>query len=52
VNSFNTGWLDELIAAKEQADKPDLILSLICGSLNIAHQVCYLFLSLQNFRVT
>jgi len=38
VNSFNTGWLDELIAAKEQADKPDLILSLICGSLNIAHQ--------------
>lgn len=38
VNSFNTGWLDELIAAKEQADKPDLILSLICGALNIANQ--------------
>ena len=39
VNSFNTGWLDELIAAKEQAEKPDIILSLICGALNIADQV-------------
>jgi len=38
VNSFNTGWLDEMIAAKEQAQKPDLLLSLICGALNIAHQ--------------
>ena len=38
VNSFNTSWLDALIAAKEQAERPDLILSLICGALNIAHQ--------------
>jgi len=37
-NSFNTGWLDELIAAKEMAEKPDLKLTLICGALNIADQ--------------
>ena len=35
-NSFNTGWLDELIKANEMAEKPDLNLSLICGALNIA----------------
>merc|ERR1719369_320462 len=37
-NSFNTGWLDELIEAKEMADKPDPNLTLICGALNIADQ--------------
>merc|ERR1719370_1416835 len=37
-NSFNTGWLDELIAAKEMAEKPDLKLTLICGALNLADQ--------------
>ena len=35
-NSFNTGWLDEMIKANEMAEKPDLNLSLICGALNIA----------------
>ena len=35
-NSFNTGWLDELIKSNEMAEKPDLNLSLICGALNIA----------------
>merc|ERR1719402_374754 len=37
-NSFNTGWLDELIAAKEMAEKPDIKLTLICGALNLADQ--------------
>jgi len=37
-NSFNTGWLDELIEAKEMAEKPDLKLTLICGALNLADQ--------------
>lgn len=37
-NSFNTGWLDELIEAKEMAEKPDINLSLICGALNLADQ--------------
>ncbi|TRY78898.1 hypothetical protein TCAL_01701 [Tigriopus californicus] len=38
-NSLNTGWLDCLIAKKEQADKPDLNLSLICGALNVADEI-------------
>ena len=38
-NSLNTGWLDVLIANKEQADKPNKMLSLICGALNVADQI-------------
>lgn len=38
ANSLNTGWLDVLIAKKEQADKPNKMLSLICGALNVADQ--------------
>jgi len=37
-NTFNTGWLDQLIEAKEMADKPELNLTLICGALNLADQ--------------
>ena len=36
TNSMNTGWLDELIANKERADKPNIMLSLICGALCVA----------------
>ena len=28
MNSFNTGWLDELIAQKEQAEKPGTLLEI------------------------
>ena len=35
-NNLNTGWLDIMIANKERADKPEKMLSLICGALNIA----------------
>ena len=35
-NSMNTGWLDELIANKERAEKPNIMLSLICGGLCVA----------------
>ncbi len=38
-NSLNTGWLDVLIANKVRAEKPDKMLSLICGALNVADQV-------------
>ena len=38
-NSLNTGWLDVLIAKKEQAAKPNKNVSLICGALNVADQV-------------
>ena len=36
VNTFHTGWLDKLIAEKVQAEKPDTMLGVICGSLHVA----------------
>nr|APH81346.1 ACC [Paracyclopina nana] len=38
-NSLNTGWLDELIAKKEKSDKPNIMLSLICGALCVAEGI-------------
>ena len=38
-NSMNTGWLDELIAKKEKAEKPNTMLSLICGALCVAEGI-------------
>lgn len=35
-NSFDTAWLDELIAERVQAEKPDIMLGVICGALHIA----------------
>jgi acetyl-CoA carboxylase/biotin carboxylase 1 len=35
-NSMNTAWLDELIAKKETAEKPNTMLSLVCGALCVA----------------
>ncbi|XP_064490125.1 acetyl-CoA carboxylase-like isoform X4 [Ornithodoros turicata] len=37
-NTFDTGWLDKLIAERVQAGKPDTMLSVICGSLHVAHR--------------
>ena len=36
---MNTGWLDELIAKKEKAEKPNTMLSLICGALCVAEGI-------------
>ena len=36
---MNTGWLDELIAKKEKSEKPDPMLSLICGALCVSHGI-------------
>ena len=38
-NSMNTGWLDHLIAKKEKAEKPNPMLSLICGALCVAEGI-------------
>jgi len=38
-NSLNTAWLDEIIAKKEKIDKPNTMLALICGAINVADQV-------------
>ncbi|XP_008935931.1 PREDICTED: acetyl-CoA carboxylase 2-like, partial [Merops nubicus] len=35
-NEIDTGWLDHLIAEKVQAEKPDTMLGVVCGALNIA----------------
>ncbi|KAF4790562.1 Acetyl-CoA carboxylase [Turdus rufiventris] len=35
-NETHTGWLDHLIAEKVQAEKPDTILGVVCGALNVA----------------
>ncbi|KAJ3082689.1 acetyl-coenzyme-A carboxylase [Rhizoclosmatium hyalinum] len=38
-NTITTGWLDELIAKKIETEKPDTILSAICGGVAKAHMV-------------
>jgi len=35
-NKFTTLWLDRLIAEKVQAEKPNIMLSVICGALHVA----------------
>lgn len=35
-NTIDTAWLDALIAKRVQADKPDILLGVICGALHIA----------------
>ncbi|XP_027972394.1 acetyl-CoA carboxylase 2 isoform X2 [Eumetopias jubatus] len=35
-NNIDTGWLDHLIAEKVQAEKPDIMLGVVCGALNVA----------------
>ncbi|CAH2295134.1 acetyl- carboxylase 2 isoform X4 [Pelobates cultripes] len=35
-NDIDTGWLDYLIAEKVQAEKPDTMLGVVCGALNVA----------------
>ncbi|XP_026541261.1 acetyl-CoA carboxylase 2 isoform X1 [Notechis scutatus] len=36
TNETDTSWLDQLIAEKVQAEKPDTILAVVCGALNVA----------------
>uniref|UniRef100_A0A8C7KY37 acetyl-CoA carboxylase n=1 Tax=Oncorhynchus kisutch TaxID=8019 RepID=A0A8C7KY37_ONCKI len=35
-NDIDTGWLDNLIADKVQAERPDTTLGVVCGSLHVA----------------
>ncbi|XP_043827164.1 acetyl-CoA carboxylase 2 isoform X2 [Dromiciops gliroides] len=35
-NDIDTGWLDHLIAERVQAEKPDIMLGVVCGALNVA----------------
>jgi acetyl-CoA carboxylase/biotin carboxylase 1 len=36
TNVINTQWLDKLIQERVRAEKPDIILGVICGALQIA----------------
>ncbi|XP_063000242.1 acetyl-CoA carboxylase 2 isoform X2 [Elgaria multicarinata webbii] len=36
TNEIDTSWLDHLIAEKVQAEKPDTMLGVVCGALNVA----------------
>lgn len=35
-NTIDTAWLDILISEKVQAEKPDVMLAVVCGALHIA----------------
>ncbi|XP_012671358.2 acetyl-CoA carboxylase isoform X2 [Clupea harengus] len=35
-NDIDTGWLDHLISEKVQAERPDTMLGVVCGSLHVA----------------
>ena len=50
VNTYNTGWLDTLIEAKEMAEKPDIKLTLVCGALNIADETIQT--NFQSFKIS
>lgn len=35
TNSINTGWLDQLIAERVQAEKPKTLLAVVCGCIHV-----------------
>jgi len=37
-NTIDTSWLDALIAERVQADKPDIMLGVICGAIHVSDQ--------------
>jgi len=49
-NTIDTSWLDALIAERMQADKPDVMLGVICGALHISDQT--ILNAFQNFQIS
>lgn len=47
-NEVKTSWLDGLIAERFQTEKPDIMISLVCGATHIADE--QFRTSFQNFR--
>ena len=37
-NTVKTSWLDGLIAERFQTEKPDIMVSLVCGAIHIADE--------------
>ncbi len=38
-NTLKTSWLDDLIAEHFQTEKPDIMLSIICGAIHVANEI-------------
>ncbi|XP_049793738.1 acetyl-CoA carboxylase isoform X1 [Schistocerca nitens] len=49
-NTIDTSWLDILIAERIQAEKPDILLGVICGALHIADRA--IITAFQNFQTS
>ncbi|KAG1687910.1 Acetyl-CoA carboxylase [Nymphon striatum] len=47
-NLIDTGWLDQLITERVKSEKPDTMLSVVCGSLHIVNQ--NILNNIQNFQ--
>ncbi|ODM98808.1 Acetyl-CoA carboxylase, partial [Orchesella cincta] len=47
-NTIDTSWLDALIAERIQADKPDIMIGVMCGALHVADQT--IVNAFQNFQ--
>lgn len=37
-NTVKTSWLDGLIAERFQTEKPDIMISIVCGALHVADE--------------
>ena len=37
-NTAKTSWLDGLIAERFQTEKPDIMISIVCGAIHIADE--------------
>ncbi len=38
TNTIKTSWLDGLIAERFQTEKPDIMISIICGAIHVADE--------------
>jgi acetyl-CoA carboxylase/biotin carboxylase 1 len=47
-NTVKTSWLDGLIAERFQTEKPDIMISIVCGAIHIANEKFRN--NIQNFR--
>jgi acetyl-CoA carboxylase/biotin carboxylase 1 len=37
-NTIETSWLDGLIAEQFQTERPDIIISIVCGAIHVADE--------------
>jgi acetyl-CoA carboxylase / biotin carboxylase 1 len=49
-NTVKTSWLDGLIAERFQTEKPDIMVSIVCGAVHLADETFRT--NFQNFRAS